>query len=109
LQALRFPSLRSDHGLGVGKGGKSLVAFGGQQEPLKITSETFTLGASVKEIIEPCCVLFQRTGSGLYGQSSGHGGISSLYAAIGAQRFSYFNKVPLYQVRLYNVTLCQRQ
>jgi len=53
LQALRFPSLRSDHGLGVRKGGKSLVAFGGQQETLKITSETVTLGASVKEIIEP--------------------------------------------------------
>src|SRR5829696_3446954 len=91
LQALRFPSLGSDHGLGVRKGGEGLVAFGGQQEPLKIASETFTLGASVKA----CCVLFQRTGSGLYGQSSGHGGISSLCATIGAQRFSYFNKVPV--------------
>src|SRR5215217_1700934 len=82
-------------GLVVRKGGEGLVAFGGQQEPLKIASETFTLGASVKEIVKACCVLFQRTGSGLYGQSSGHGGISSLCATIGAQRFSYFNKVPL--------------
>src|SRR5215218_3210870 len=97
LQALRFPSLGSDHGLGVGQGGEGLVAFGRQQEPLKIASETFTLGASVKEIVKACCVLFQRTGSGLYGQSSGHGGISSLCATIGAQRFSYFNKVPLQQ------------
>src|SRR5215217_4406175 len=95
LQALRFPSLGSDHRLGVRKGGEGLVAFGGQQEPLKIASETFTLGASVKEIVKACCVLFQRTGSGLYGQSSGHGGISSLCATIGAQRFSYFNKVPI--------------
>src|SRR5215208_537835 len=98
LQALRFPSLGSDHGLGVRKGGEGLVAFGGQQEPLKIASETFTLGASVKEIIKACCVLFQRTGSGLYRQSSGHGGISSLCATIGAQRFSYFNKVPVGRV-----------
>src|SRR5215203_1208398 len=95
LQALRFPSLGSDHRLGVRKGGEGLVAFGGQQEPLKIASETFTLGASVKEIVKACCVLFQRTGSGLYGQSSGHGGISFLCATIGAQRFSYFNKVPV--------------
>ena len=29
LQALRFPSLRSYNRLGVGKGGQSLVAFGG--------------------------------------------------------------------------------
>jgi hypothetical protein len=95
LQALRFLALRPNHRLGVGQGGEGLVAFGGQQEPLKIASETFTLGASVKEIVKACCVLFQRTGGGLYGQSSGHGGISSLCATIGAQRFSYFNKVPV--------------
>ena len=49
LQALRFPSLRSGHGLGVGKGCKGLVeSAAGSKSPSNVAAETFALGASSK-------------------------------------------------------------
>jgi hypothetical protein len=76
LQAPRFPSLRSGHGLGVSKRGQGLVALRREQKPLQVTPKAVALGASAEEIIEASGIPFQRTGSGLYGQSSGHGGTS---------------------------------
>jgi hypothetical protein len=37
------------------------------------------LGAVSKKMVEPSGVIFQRTGSGLYGLSLGHGGTTSYW------------------------------
>jgi hypothetical protein len=77
LQALRFLTLRSGHGLGVGKGGQSLVALGRKQQPFEVAAQAFTLGASAEEIVETGGVIFEWSGGRVNGQASGHGGISS--------------------------------
>jgi hypothetical protein len=58
LQALRFFSLRSRNWLGVGQGGKGLVALGRQQEPFEIATKAIALGASTKEIVKASGVVF---------------------------------------------------
>src|SRR5215211_9334406 len=74
--SLRFFALRPGHRLGVGQGGKRLVAFGRKQESFEITTEALALSPSSEAIIEASGVVLQWAGSGSHGQSSGHGGTS---------------------------------
>src|SRR5215212_5140563 len=72
LQTLSFLALGPGHGFGVGQGRKRLVALFGHQQPFYIPAEALALGALSKKIVESSGIIFQRTGSGLYGLSLGH-------------------------------------
>jgi hypothetical protein len=66
----------SAHRLCVCQSRKRLVALIGQQKAFEITAEALALGAVDKKIVESGGVILQRTGSGFYGLSLGHGATS---------------------------------
>src|SRR5918999_1376796 len=73
LQALRFLSLRPNHGFGIGKSGQSLVAFGGHDESFQVAPERVALGAGAEEVIEALGIVFEWSRSRTYWVASGHG------------------------------------
>jgi hypothetical protein len=50
---LSLLALRTYHGLGVGQGGKGLVALLGQQKAFEVSPESLALGAAGEKIVEP--------------------------------------------------------
>src|SRR5215212_9695715 len=95
LEALGLLTLCSHNRLGVGQGRKRLVALIAEQKTFHITAEALALGAVSKKIVEPSGVIFQRTGSGLYGLSLGHGGTPPTGTIIRAPAPACCNKLPV--------------
>jgi hypothetical protein len=56
------------------------------------------LGAVSKKIVEPSGVIFQRTGSGLYGLPLAHGGTPPTGTIIRASTSACCNKLPVEQL-----------
>lgn len=78
MKPLSLLTLRSHHGFRIGQSSQGLVSLGGQQQTFEIAAKSLTPGQSVEEVVEASSVKFERTGSGLGGQTFGHDSISSL-------------------------------
>ena len=70
---MRLAVLRADDGLGVGEGGERLIAFGGQEQALKIAAEAVTLIALGKERIKVLSVGFEGFRGWRHRQAGTHG------------------------------------
>jgi hypothetical protein len=65
LQALSY------NRLGVGQGGKHLVALDREQEPFGVAAKAFPLCTSTEEIVESASLDLKWTGGGFYRQTFG--------------------------------------